>query len=122
LNLLGVPGVVWHTNHPLDNTDLSDEARQATTRQTSREPGSSETRLQSLQRRLEESDGYGVNMVRTTRCSHDSPNRPGVRHEGTESGVYHCLNNHVVGEYAEFYVAPGPPELTPDPVLTFPRR
>lgn len=123
----GQDAVVWHSNHPLVNTDNANGHKNRQERNEDKEGlENSKARLQCLERRL--GKGLGGNWlarIKETLASHDSDEHPvcgsGGNHEYfTKIGLFtFAATIMVLSDEPHLYIAPGPPDRTAYQKLTF---
>ena len=96
------PGRIYHTNHPLVNTDLypADKLPQAGQEYYQRFIANTYTRFDALRRRLAQISGpLTVSTIQDILASHDSEDYPICRHIRPELGkMGSCTNNTVIME------------------------
>jgi isopenicillin-N N-acyltransferase like protein len=118
-----VDGVVYHTNHPLASDDLTPEAkgRLLKTVADKDHAGDSPTRLATLQTRLGVLKEAGVGPIKGILSSHDSGQHPVCRSYDSKdkSFTFECTIM-VLADRPELHICPGPPDVMPFRVLTFP--
>ncbi len=119
-------GVVWHTNHPLVNDDYNPAYRRflEKTKDTKKEPDSSTTRLDSLQRRLgKEGTPPSLELIQQTLAARDSAQFPVCRpyHNARDNFTF-AATIMVLSEKPELHVTAGPPDAHPYQSLRFTSR
>lgn len=111
-------GMVWHTNHPLVNDDLSAKHKE---KKKPEKPDNSAVRLRALETRLgKESLALGLDLAKATLTSRDSAEFPVCRPlKAKKDNFTFACTIMVLSEKPEFHVAPGPPDVTAFTKFTF---
>jgi hypothetical protein len=118
----GHDDVVWHTNHPLVNEDYTTVYRtlRANEAELAKKEANTRARLRCLENRLTGDAVRDVALVKAILASRD-PARYAIcrRKEDQGAGFTFASTIMVLSEKPVFYVAPGPPDVTPYEVLSF---
>ena len=101
---------IYHTNHPIMNSDYSSEgARQM---QNPEETDNSHTRYSALQKRLSENPGSdALETIKATLRSHDSEQHPICRAANSRDGLFSYSSTiMVLTGQPRLIASPGPPD------------
>ena len=115
--------VVYHTNHPLINTDYNAKHLDYLKEHEEEEINNdnSHTRLYALEKRLSiPLADITIDVIKSALSSHDSDKHPICMNYKDAAGVFNLGSTvMVLSERPEFHVALGPPDVTPFDVYRF---
>ena len=106
--------MLWHTNHPLANDDYTAKYREELEKKkgAAGQPGNSEVRLQSVEKRLRAAGkAGGLDLIRTILTAKDSAEHPVCRaFKNKKDSFTFASTIMVLAEKPEMHITPGPPD------------